>query len=107
VPGDDKVVKNPYIHQCQSLYQRPGQQYIRFAGGGRSRWVIVGQHDGGSVARQRFPHHFARINAGMGLSTLNAKKVFLREQASFCNSRSGSGFLGGRNGIYREVSNNI
>jgi hypothetical protein len=52
--------------------------------------MVMHQHEPGSVVSQGFAHHLARIDAGMGLITLSAKEVFLREEASFCNSLPGN-----------------
>jgi len=91
VSRHDKMVQDTDVHQGQRLHQRPCQQQVRLAGRGGAGRVVMGQHDRGGISRQGFTHHFPGIDAGMGLSTLSAKKVFLREQRTFCNSRSGSG----------------
>ena len=96
--GHHKMVEDADIDQRQRLHQRARQQQVGFAGLRRAGRMVMGQHDAGGIARQRFLHHLARIDAGMGLSTLSAKRVFPREQGSFGNSCSGKRISESRDG---------
>lgn len=64
VVADDQVVEHADVHQRQRVAQPPRDQFIRLAGLGNSRRMVVREDQRGGIVLQRLPHDLPRVNAG-------------------------------------------
>jgi hypothetical protein len=61
--GDDQVIENPDVDECQRILQARGDQLVGLAWFGDAARVVVREDDCGGVVLQGFLNDFARVDA--------------------------------------------
>src|SRR6266850_2260155 len=60
--GEDQVIDDAHVDQCQRVSQRAGQQLVRATWLGGTRWMVVREKARRRAMPQRGAHDFARVH---------------------------------------------